>query len=159
MSPFLRRLSVLRVAAPLLLLLLWLLVALVGDCAADKQPGVDGETDVRPPPAAPRPRCWMFQHMVKSGGSTVRQMMTDWAKKRHVGHGGFSDKQWIQGADYAREFLKRKDRYLTWGEYTESLRQYGGGTNCTWFTMFRHPVPRLVSAYFYCQPGARGYIT
>lgn len=33
---------------------------------------------------------------------------------------------------------------------TNTRRRYGG-ERCQGFTMFRHPIPRVVSAYFYCK--------
>lgn len=35
-----------------------------------------------------------------------------------------------------------KDHDFIWGSYTEGLRRHGA-SNCSWFTIFRHPVARL----------------
>lgn len=107
-----------------------------------------------PPPTS----CWMFQHMVKSGGSTVRVMMSAWAVKNDIKHDRYVDYMWLMGDSYANMMLERNSTYIL-GEYAESLRSYGGGRDCKWFTMFRHPIPRLVSAYFFCKPGGRGHQT
>lgn len=50
---------------------------------ADLQPpeaGGELPARVAPPPTS----CWMFQHMVKSGGSTVRAMMSAWAVTENI---------------------------------------------------------------------------
>ncbi|CAM9220085.1 unnamed protein product, partial [Laminaria digitata] len=36
------------------------------------------------------------------------------------------------------------------GGYSEVLRRHGG-QGCKWFTLFRHPIDRVVSAYHYCH--------
>lgn len=65
---------------------------------------------------------------------------------------------WLLGDRYANTMLKRNSTYIL-GEYVESLWPYREGRDCKWFTMFRHPIPRLVSAFFFCKPGGRGYTT
>ncbi|CAN0424533.1 unnamed protein product [Pylaiella littoralis] len=96
-------------------------------------------------------RCWVFNHMNKAGGSTIKYMLSPWVEERDdVSVGLYDSLQWLKGGEYAREFLEERNT-LTWGAYAEGLRPYGGGQECKWFTIFRHPIPRLVSAYFYCK--------
>ncbi|CAM9954333.1 unnamed protein product [Pylaiella littoralis] len=95
--------------------------------------------------------CWVFNHMNKAGGSTIKYMLSPWVEERDdVSLGLYDGPQWLDGKSYAEKYLEEKNT-LTWGAYTEGLRPHGGGEECKWFTIFRHPIPRLVSAYYYCQ--------
>eukprot|EP00903_Cladosiphon_okamuranus_P012496 g11701.t1 len=96
-------------------------------------------------------RCWVFNHLNKAGGSTMKYMLQPWIDEREdMSVGLYDARQWIEGEKYAREFLAEENT-LTWGAYTEGLRPHGLSDECKWFTIFRHPIPRLVSAYFYCK--------
>ncbi|CAN0244294.1 unnamed protein product [Scytosiphon promiscuus] len=99
--------------------------------------------------------CWVFSHMNKSGGQTVKLMLRHtWIRKTFQAIEGIYDSsQWIKSGAYAERFL-RHNYTLTTGGYTEGLRPRGEQP-CTWFTVFRHPVSRVVSAYFYCKHSAR----
>ncbi|CAM9196599.1 unnamed protein product [Pylaiella littoralis] len=89
--------------------------------------------------------------MNKAGGSTIKYMLRPWAEEQDdVSVGLYDGPQWLEGKSYAEKYLAEKNS-LTWGAYTEGLRAHGGGEECKWFTTFRHPIPRLVSAYFYCR--------
>lgn len=58
---------------------------------------------------------------------------------------GFGDcsrlAEWLEGSEAAQAFVE-KGYDFTWGSYTEGLRRHGNA-NCTWFTIFRHPVDRV----------------
>ncbi|CAN0030073.1 unnamed protein product [Ectocarpus sp. 6 AP-2014] len=90
--------------------------------------------------------------MNKAGGSTVKYMLAPWTKAQNVTVGLYDSPQWLEGKDFAQDFLGDENS-LMWGAYTEGLRPFGGLglRECKWFTIFRHPIPRLVSAYFYCK--------
>lgn len=96
-------------------------------------------------------RCWIFSHLQKCGGSTVKEMIVHrWGEDFQI----FDNNHWKRGdafsARYSEILLSGKRWHVSGGGYTEGLRRHVGD-RCTWFTMFRHPVPRLVSAYFYCK--------
>lgn len=97
--------------------------------------------------------CWVFNHLNKAGGSTVKHMLEPWIEKHNITVGLYDSTQWQQGEDFANGFLDGSST-VTWGAYTEGLRPYKRADGCKWFTIFRHPVPRLVSAYFYCKKSA-----
>ncbi|CAM9633910.1 unnamed protein product [Scytosiphon promiscuus] len=93
--------------------------------------------------------CWIFSHMNKSGGMTVRKMLIPWLSKHGLKSGRFDDNEWTSGSEFASRFVKRHFPFI-YGGYTEGLRPHEGG-RCKWFTMFRHPVSRIVSAFFFCK--------
>lgn len=94
--------------------------------------------------------CWMFNHMNKSGGQTVKGILTPWVKQNNLSVGLYDSPHWKNGTGFAKTFLD--DEYtVTWGAYTEGLRPHGVASHCRWFTVFRHPISRLVSAYYFCQ--------
>eukprot|EP00752_Nemacystus_decipiens_P004974 g4523.t1 len=96
-------------------------------------------------------KCWVFNHLNKAGGSTIKYMLQPWIdEQEEMTVGLYDSKQWEKGEKFARKFLAEENT-LTWGAYTEGLRPHGGGDECKWFTIFRHPIPRLVSAYYYCK--------
>ncbi|CAM9581378.1 unnamed protein product [Sphacelaria rigidula] len=96
-------------------------------------------------------QCWIFTHLQKCGGSTVKAIIEgQWGKRQMI----FDTNQWKSGEKVTAKFAKSLVQERKWdavaGGYTEALRPYVGD-RCKWFIMFRHPVSRLVSAYFYCQ--------
>lgn len=51
----------------------------------------------------------------------------------------------------AVEDALRAGRGIMTGPYMEIVRPPVSEDKCKWFTVFRHPVARVVSAYFYCR--------
>ena len=94
--------------------------------------------------------CWILNHMNKSGGQTIKFMLLKWIEERDITVGLYDSAEWKNGTAYARKFLGY-DFDLTWGAYAEGLRPYAVRPHCKWFTVFRHPVSRLVSAFYFCQ--------
>lgn len=94
--------------------------------------------------------CWVFNHMNKSGGQTVKGLLKTWLARKRISPGLYDSLEWKSGAEQAESFLSM-DHTLIWGAYAEGLRQFGVPAHCKWFTIFRHPVSRLVSAYYFCQ--------
>ena len=79
--------------------------------------------------------CWVFSHMNKSGGMTVRKMIMPFLKEKGVSTGLFDDIEWSSGRSYAENFVK-ENAVFTYGGYTEGLRMYDD-RDCKWFTVFR----------------------
>eukprot|EP00904_Undaria_pinnatifida_P012570 jgi/Undpi1/8443/HiC_scaffold_25.g10911.m1 len=88
--------------------------------------------------------------MNKSGGTTVKRLLRPSLDKNGIKYGLFDNAQWKKGVDYLRNDYLERGTQLTWGGYTEALRPIAM-RKCKWFTVFRHPVERLVSAFFYCK--------
>lgn len=95
------------------------------------------------------PKCWIYMNMPKAGGTTIKeQMQARWGKKFHK----YGNPEW-KGMRKSGELLLSTRKVLG-GHMVEGLRLYGGN-KCRWFTVFRHPVPRLVSAYYWCKDKPR----
>lgn len=106
--------------------------------------------DASAPMGDEREPCWVLNHMNKSGGQTIKFMLLKWLEERRVTVGLFDSAEWKNGTAYARKFLDYNFE-MTWGAYAEGLRSQGVRPHCKWFTIFRHPVSRLVSAFYFCQ--------
>ena len=99
--------------------------------------------------------CWLFTHMQKAGGSTIKYMLFKrWGWRR--GAANVYDTQiWRRGQAETDRFVKRFMNGtwdVVYGSAVEGMRhsvEFVG--ECKWFTVFRHPIPRLVSAFFYCK--------
>ena len=145
-----------RLSGALLVWIAWLAVSpscCDGDAAGDDDGG--GPPPVHLPGTAAREsahqkHCWVFTHMNKSGGQTVKALLKPWIADNGLSVGLYDSDEWKNGTDVARGFLESQYT-VTWGTYTEGLRPHGVRPHCKWFTLFRHPVSRLVSAYYFCH--------
>lgn len=82
--------------------------------------------------------CWIFTHMKKAGGSTIRSMLMTIidALPPLSGHAVFDDHQWKVGQKYSEEY-RRRNNTVMWGGHTEGLRRFEAPRICKWFTTFR----------------------
>ncbi|CAM9139839.1 unnamed protein product [Ascophyllum nodosum] len=96
--------------------------------------------------------------MAKSGANLVRSIATKrWRRAERI----FDSVQWHRGDDYALDTMTNSHWRLLHGGFVEALRRYqaeaqnapGGSERgtCAWFTVFRNPVARLISAFDHCQ--------
>lgn len=98
-------------------------------------------------------KCWIFMHLQKSGGSTIKGILRDsWSPRYAVYDSG----NWKEGEQFLGRFGKVLAGGRQWnvvtGGYPEALRRsLAADVRCDWFTLFRHPVSRMVSAYYYCK--------
>ena len=137
---FTRRACGLAVRSVLLLLL-----ALPARCTGEKEAAV-ANLEL----AIPRGACWIFHHMRRSGGEPIKAILNSFIARHSIKRGLYGNSSWRKGTDFARDFCNH-DYVVSWGAYTESLRPRKGTNSCKWFTVFRHPVSRVVSAYFHCR--------
>lgn len=79
--------------------------------------------------------CWVFSHMNKSGGTTIRRMILPWLKAKGVTIALLDDIEWSSGQVFAQNIV-RNNTGFTHGGYTEGLRLYDT-RDCKWFTIFR----------------------
>ena len=93
-------------------------------------------------------QCWIFMYMEGGGGATVRSIVTDHWRRNEV---MFDNVQWRRGDGYASDVMTRSHWQLLHGGCVESLRRYADKKRCRWFTVFRHPVARLLSAFEHCR--------
>jgi len=75
-----------------------------------------------------------MHRMPKAGSTTTYKILESWANKDDV------------VLRHVHNLPEEKVKHMSF--FQDAL---GLGTNCKWFTMFRHPAPRLVSAYLYCK--------
>lgn len=80
-------------------------------------------------------QCWVFSHMNKSGGMTVRKMLTPWLLANGVTNEVYDEVEWSSGRRFTQEFAANNTQF-TYGGYTEGLRPYDT-RDCKWFTVFR----------------------
>lgn len=150
-----------RLSGTLPVWVVWLAVSASCCCGGGAVAGgVDTDMHDAPPPldlpgtgaheSAHQKHCWVFTHMNKSGGQTIKGLVNPWIAKNGLSLGLYDSVQWKNGTDSARRFLENQYT-VTWGAYTEGLRPHGVRPHCKWFTLFRHPVSRLVSAYYFCH--------
>lgn len=103
--------------------------------------------------------CWVYTHLQKSGGSTMKIMLFDfWGSDNTTTYDSY---QWKIGPKLAESVAANLGSpgglKAVAGGYPEALRRApafqgdDGSTPCRWLTVFRHPVHRLVSAYYYCR--------
>lgn len=97
--------------------------------------------------------CWVFHHMVKSGGSTVRSLTHRLSARNNIRRAEYANSKWLAGTEgrLVAEDIFRTGKGLIYGGYAEGLRSIEPEGRCKWFTVFRHPISRLVSAFFYCK--------
>ena len=129
---------------------IFILLAVVHCCWAYDEPMVE----LSSPKGRSEP-CWLFTHMQKAGGSTIKDMIFKrWGRRRGAAN-VYDTKIWRRGQAETDRFV---ERFMngTWdvvyGSAVEGMRhsvEFVG--ECKWFTVFRHPIPRLVSAFFYCK--------
>lgn len=97
--------------------------------------------------------CWIFTHLQKCGGSTIKEILIDrWRPKFRI----YDTTQWKAGdaftQHYAQDVASGKEWHVVAGGYPEALRRTTViNNNCRWFTLFRHPIARMVSAIYYCR--------
>ncbi|CBJ25709.1 conserved unknown protein [Ectocarpus siliculosus] len=124
-------------------------VALAGDGASRSAASVAATVQS---PASPG-QCWVFMHLQKCGGSTVKDLLEDrWGSRFFI----YDSMRWKFGDEFSAKFgakLALGDKWnVMTGGYTEALRlSEPVGAGCRFFTLFRHPIARMVSAYFYCR--------
>ena len=98
-------------------------------------------------------QCWIFMHLQKCGGSTIKKMLKDtWDAECSI----YDSWQWKHGDAFSLDLGEKLATGSPWkvmaGGYPEALRRSPSvESSCRFFTMFRHPISRMVSAYFYCQ--------
>ncbi|CAM9141398.1 unnamed protein product, partial [Laminaria digitata] len=95
----------------------------------------------------------VFTHLNKSGGSTVKAILKAYWGPRYC---SFGAGKWEMGSSHSRlvaEILAHGHKWnVVGGGYAESLRRSSAvDAKCKWFTVFRHPIARMISAFNWCQ--------
>lgn len=101
------------------------------------------------------PTCWIFSHLQKSGGSSIKAILKMGGCRTCI-KVNYDVQNWCgEKATPDRSGDEHHDKLVLMGGYTEALRGDPTFKDCVWLTIFRHPIPRLVSAFFYCKIKAR----
>ena len=99
--------------------------------------------------------CWIYNHMPKAGGTTIIGMMTNtWGDRvAHWGSGNWKlgEERMDRFAEYFMDEFEQGTKNMIVGETIEALERTSLGNKCQKFTVFREPVSRMVSAYYYCK--------
>lgn len=99
--------------------------------------GVDPDVNLRLPTSSLTPRkCWVFSHMNKAGGTSVKTMLLEDADRQKTSYKCYNERWYRQGKTVATEFLDSAPTIVV-GGYTEGLRGQENLQNCKWFTMVR----------------------
>ncbi|CAN0366243.1 unnamed protein product [Ectocarpus sp. 6 AP-2014] len=102
----------------------------------------------RSEPGQPPEYCTVFHHMVKSAGSTVKSMLATATRDEGLEKPAVC----INGNDRKSACLEAINSSAVITGYAELMRdslEVVRG-DCEYFTVLRHPIDRLVSAFFYC---------
>ena len=101
-------------------------------------------------------KCWVYNHLPKAGGTTIIHILQKiWGDRISLYGAG----NWMKGDHFLKYFAENfyekvedgKKNVLV-GAYVEALMKPGFSiTKCKKFTVFRHPVSRMISAYYYCK--------
>jgi len=110
-----------------------LVAALV--CAAS---GVRGDT----------PRCVVFLHQEKSGGNSMKTLLNKALRPTHR-QVLCNSLEWRKNRCADKTNFERGERVLISSAFALGAPGLLAG-NCTWVTMAREPLARVVSAFFYC---------
>ena len=127
-------------------------MVLLSSCGNDRSAAANGHPTVVES-ASVSDKCWIFMHLQKCGGSTVKAILSESFRARFVIYDSI---QWKRGSEFMEKFANRLVNGHRWdavaGGYPEALRFLPAvDKKCQWFTMFRHPISRMVSAYYYCK--------
>lgn len=110
-----------------------------GAAAAARVPDATGTAAAVKIVADVSDKCWIFMHLQKSGGSTVKEMLTEsWERRLFV----YDNERWKHGDDFSRTFGNKLASATPWnvmaGGYTEALRRVPEVEDkCQFFTLFR----------------------
>ncbi|CAN0146142.1 unnamed protein product [Ascophyllum nodosum] len=126
-----------------------LLIVLLGAACLGRLPGVSALFELSPPEGPPA-YCTVFNHMVKSGGTTVKDQLFQSSGHEHQRRPGTcSTSIRTPVHDGCLDAMHNASVIVGYGEMMRiGFKRIG--RQCDFFTMMRHPIDRLVSAFFYC---------
>ncbi|CAM9616207.1 unnamed protein product [Ascophyllum nodosum] len=104
---------------------------------------------MRSEPGEPPEYCTMFNHMVKSGGSTIKGKLFGSSRMEGLPIPATC----INGPGSEQACMDALHNSPVAVGYVEMLRQVNNTSierECEFFTVMRHPIDRLISAFFYC---------
>ena len=98
-----------------------LLLVLLGSDRGSGQLDVDLETPLtqHQHDNADTDSCWVFTHMNKSGGTTVKRLLRPSLDENGIGYGLYDSPQWKRGLDFLQNDMLKRGHRMIWGGYTE----------------------------------------
>ena len=63
--------------------------------------------------------CWVFTHMNKSGGTTVKRLLRPTLDKNGISYGLYDSPQWKMGLNFLQNDMLKRGHKMIWGSYTE----------------------------------------
>ncbi|CAN0296788.1 unnamed protein product [Ectocarpus sp. 6 AP-2014] len=100
----------------------------------------------RSDPGQPPEYCTVFHHMVKSAGSTIKDNLYMSSRIAGVPRPGLCVSGGPESIKTCKEAFNYSAIILGYAE----LMRHAVRKDCEYFTLLRHPIDRLVSAFFYC---------
>lgn len=91
-----------------------------------------------------QPECWVFSHMNKSGGESVKSVLKAWTDRHNddksstnprVSMRWYDDPHWRLGEGFTRQYVSKRPT-VSVGAYTQGLLAHEARP-CKWFTIFR----------------------
>ncbi|CAM9632784.1 unnamed protein product [Scytosiphon promiscuus] len=105
-----------------------------------------------PQPRGEPPRyCTVVNHMVKSGGTSIKEQLASASRKEGHSAPGLCTSDNSTTDEQCSEALYNSSVITGYGELLRHPLE-AIGRDCDFVTMMRHPISRLVSAFYYC-PG------
>lgn len=63
--------------------------------------------------------CWVYTHMNKSGGTTVKRLLRPCLDNNGISYGLYDNPQWKRGLDFLQGDILKRNLKMIWGGYTE----------------------------------------
>ena len=63
--------------------------------------------------------CWVYTHMNKAGGTTVKRLLRPFLDDHGINYGLYDSPQWKRGLDFLQNDMLKRDLRVIWGGYTE----------------------------------------
>ena len=72
--------------------------------------------------------CWVFTHMNKSGGTTVKRLLRPSLDENGISYGLYDSPQWKMGLAFLQNDMLNRGHKMIWGGYTEGQAR----GKCSW---------------------------
>lgn len=105
--------------------MLKLFLIILGIITAPSRSAGEGEAALSgaPPPGQAGPpssdTCWVYTHMNKSGGTTVKRLLRPALDDNGIKYGLYDNPQWKKGVEFLRDDFLKRNLQMVWGGYTE----------------------------------------
>ncbi|CAN0193658.1 unnamed protein product [Ascophyllum nodosum] len=101
------------------------------------------------PPDEPPTYCTVYHHLVKSGGTSIKDQLRRESVVNKLPRPGLCTSDGRTSGQMCLDALHNSTIIMGYGEEMRNALN-ATGRRCEFFTMMRHPIDRLVSAFMYC---------